>query len=291
MYSYEILTDAAADVPSESIDRYSIRIIPMSYLLGDEEKICHGRETDEEKTAFYRAEREGASVKSTQINPERYREIFEPYAKEGKNVLYVCLSGGLSQTYASSVTAAQSLKEQYPDVSIVCIDSKSASVGMGLLTEIAAKNRENGLSLSDNAADLENKKLQICHWFTVDDLEFLKRGGRVPAGLAAIGKLLRIKPIMRIAEDGTLGSFAKKMGLKPALNELTNLYSTHTTGGENEEIRIVHCDCPQIADTVEQTLQSLNPSARIIKQQMSPIIGVHVGYDVICVVHLGKRSV
>ncbi|MDD6995871.1 MAG: DegV family protein [Candidatus Borkfalkiaceae bacterium] len=289
-YDYEIVTDASADISDAAIQKYSIKFIPMRYTFGDEEKVWSGTGSEEEKHRFYLAERNGAVVKSTQINPESYREFFEPYAKEGKSVLYLCLSGGLSQTFASAVSAAKELAEVYPQSKIICIDSLSATVGLGLLTELAAKNRESGMSPEENAAKIENVKLNLCHWFTVDDLGFLKRGGRIPASLAAIGKMLHIKPIMRIGEDGKLGAIGKKIGLKFAFNELASLYSSHSSKGENEDIRIVHCDCPAFAESVKKAVLKINPSANIEIQTMSPIIGIHVGYDVVGVVHFGTRT-
>ena len=289
MNDYQIITDASADIPYETIQKYSVGFIPMRYTIGEEEKVWTGLESEEEKHRFYLAERGGVSVKSTQINPENYREFFERYAKDGKSVLYLCLSGGLSQTFASAVAAAKELSEIYPQSKIICIDSLSATVGLGLLTELAAKNRENGLSLEENAAKIEEAKLTVCHWFTVDDLGFLKRGGRIPASLAAIGKMLHIKPIMRIGEDGKLGAIGKKIGLKFALNELASLYSSHSSTIEDEEIRIVHCDCPAFAESVKKSVLKANPKANVQIQMMSPIIGIHVGYDVVGVVHFGKR--
>ena len=290
MNDYRIITDASADIAYETIQKYSIGFIPMSYTIGEEEKVWKGTESDEEKRLFYLAERNGVSVKSTQINPENYRDVFEPYAKEGRSVLYLCLSGGLSQTFTSAVTAAKELEKEYPQSKIVCIDTLSATVGIGLLAEFAAKNRENGMSLEENAAKTEEAKLSLCHWFTVDDLGFLKRGGRIPASLAAIGKMLHIKPIMRIGEDGKLGAIGKKIGLKFALNELAALYSSHSSKAEGEEIRIVHCDCPSFAESVKKSVLKLNPTANVQIQMMSPVIGIHVGYDVVGLVHFGKRA-
>lgn len=290
MNDYEIFTDASADMAAGAAEKYGVRVIPMRYTLQNEEKIWHGTENDAEKQAFYQAERRGEEVKSTQINPATYEEVFEPYLKAGKDILYLCLSGGLSQTYSSSVAAAEALKKAYPERKIVCVDSLSATVGLGLLAEHAAKNRERGLSIEENAADAESVKGSVCHWFTVNDLDFLKRGGRVPASLAALGKILHIKPILRIGEDGKLLSIGKKIGLKFALNELVSLYSAHSEKAANEEIRIVHCDCPQFAEMVEKAILKINPAAKIEICEMSPIIGIHVGYDVVGVVNIGKRA-
>lgn len=290
MNEYEIITDASADIAAGAREKYKIQVIPMLYRMNGEDKISDGAESDEERQAFYEAERRGEEVKSTQINPAAYEEKFEPYLKSGKDILYLCLSGGLSQTYASSVAAAEALKKSYPERKIACIDSLAATAGLGLLAERAAKNRERGLTLEENAAEIESAKKSVCHWFTVNDLDFLKRGGRVPASLAALGKILHIKPVLRIGEDGKLVSIGKKIGLKSALNELVSLYSAHSEKAAGEEMRIVHCDCRLFAETVETAILKINPSAKTEICAMSPIIGVHVGYDVVGVVHFGKRA-
>ena len=164
MSDYEIITDASADMAAGAREKYGIKVIPMLYLQNGEEKIADGTESEEDRAAFYEAERQGAEVKSTQINPATYEEKFEPYLKEGKDILYFCLSSGLSQTYASSVAAAEQLKKAYPERKIVCVDSLAASAGLGLLTERAAKNRADGMTIEENAADAENAKQNICHW-------------------------------------------------------------------------------------------------------------------------------
>lgn len=139
MNDYEIFTDASADMAAGAAEKYGVRVIPMRYTLQNEEKIWHGTENDAEKQAFYQAERRGEEVKSTQINPATYEEVFEPYLKAGKDILYLCLSGGLSQTYSSSLAAAEALKKAYPERKIVCVDSLSATVGPGFSPNMRRK--------------------------------------------------------------------------------------------------------------------------------------------------------
>ena len=285
---YLIFTDASADFPREFAEKEQIHVIPMSCTLGDEELICSCTASDEEIKRYYDGQREGKATHTTQISPQKYIDAFTPFVQKGESILYLSLSGGLSSTYNSSLIAAKELSEEYPNAKVVCVDSRSATIGIGFLLECAAKNRADGMSIEENAAWLEENRLRVSHWFMVDDLMHLKRGGRISPTTAIVGSALNIKPILRIEADGTLASFSKKRGAKAALSELVELYKQSTVGGKGERVIIVHSDNTEGADFLEQEVKKINPDCVLTKSMLTPIIGCHTGPGMCAIVHFCK---
>ncbi len=288
---YHLITDASADLIPEFAQEQEIYVIPMNYSLGSEEHTCLGLESTEALKKYYDAERGGEMTRTSQITPQLYEDYFRKFAEKGESLIYLSLSGGLSSTYSSSQIAAQELMEEFPGVEICCVDSRAATGGMLLLMECAAKNREEGMSIKENAAWLEENRLRVCHWFMVEDLMFLKRGGRLSGTAAVVGTALNIKPILRIENDGTLINFMKKRGNKAALNQLVELYDQASEKTEGERVCIVHADNDEAADYLEQEVKRLNPSCVINRVIMSPIIGCHTGPGLAAIVHFGKRII
>lgn len=286
--AYHIFTDASADFQPEFAKKEQIHVIPMSCSLGDEELICSCAESNEEIKRYYDGQRDGKMTRTTQISPQKYIDAFLPFVKKGESILYLSLSGGLSSTHSSSLIAAKELSDDYPYAKVVCIDSRSATIGIGLLLECAAKNRADGMSIEENAAWLEENRLKVCHWFMVDDLMHLKRGGRISPTTAIVGSALNIKPILRIEADGTLASFAKKRGAKAAMSELVELYKQNTVGGKGERVLIVHSDNTEGADFLEQEIKKINPDCVITINMLTPIIGCHTGPGMCAIVHFSK---
>lgn len=217
-------------------------------------------------------------------------DIFTPVLEEGKDILYLSLSSGLSSTYQSSCLAASQLGEKFPGRKIVCVDSLAATGGMGLLLEAAALNREQGMTVSENGKWLEENRLKVCHWFMVEDLMYLKRGGRVSAATAVVGSALNIKPVLKIEEDGTLKNFAKARGTKRALNSLVEYYAVASDKEPGERVYILHADSRDNADYLEEKVKEINPKCSVAKMMLSPIIGAHTGPGMCAVVHFGRRS-
>lgn len=286
---YHIITDAAADFDVNLARQEDLKSIPMVCTVGDEERIYDSFESEDAYKEYYNAQREGKETRTTQISPQMYIDYFRPFAERGENILYIALSSGLSNTYNSSLMAAEELAEEFPDAKIRCVDSLGATIGMGRLIEIAYDNRRNGMSLEENAKNLEDVRLSVCHWFVVDDLMFLKRGGRLPAATAAVGTLLNIKPILRIENDGTLTNFVKKRGSRMALDHLISLYDNGSEKPEGERLLIVHADNESGAEYLKEQALKINPTAVIHTRMLTPIIGCHVGPGMCAIVHLGKR--
>lgn len=287
--NYLIFTDISADIDPAFAEEHQIHFLPMNYSVGGEDRCCSAPETDEFLKVFYDGQRNGDLTQTTQISPQSYIDLFRPYLEAGNSILYLSLSSGLSNTYASSLMAVRELGELYPEVTVRSVDSLSATGGMDMLLEFAVRNRENGMSLEENARWLEENRLRVCHWFMVDDLMYLKRGGRVSAASAVMGTALDIKPILKINREGKLDTFMKKRGAKNAMKELLALYEGATEGGENELIYIIHSDVPDRAEFVANALREKNPSCRIKTRMLSPIIGAHTGPGLCAIVHMGNR--
>lgn len=289
MNNYLIYTDASADIDPRIIERYDIRFVAMNYTVGEEERLCANLESPDFMKKFYDAQREGRETHTSQVTPHTYMETFAPLLKEGKSVLYLSLSSGLTKTFDSVCLAASELAEEYKEAKVVAVDTLCATGGMGLLLEAAAENRAAGLSIDENADWLNAHRLNVAHWFMVDDLMYLKRGGRIPATTAVLGTALNIKPILKIDDEGKLVTLEKKRGYKLAIKELANKY-TATRDESKNRVYIVHGDCPDRADELEQLLKEINPQADITKMMLCPIIGAHTGPGMLAAIFFGNRS-
>lgn len=287
--SYVIFSDISADIPTDYAKENGIRFISMRYSLGEEDRVCEEIEAEEILKRFYDGQRNGDLTRTSQISPQIYMDVFTPVLEEGKDILYLALSGGLSSTYQSSCLAAGQLREQFPEREIVCVDSLAATGGMGLLLEAAVQNRKEGMALSENGKWLEENRLHVCHWFMVEDLMYLKRGGRVSAATAVVGSALNIRPILKIEEDGTLKNFAKARGTKRALNALVDYYEAASDKEPGERIYILHADSQENAEYLEEKVKQINPQCSVTKMMLSPIIGAHTGPGMCAVVHFGRR--
>ena len=240
---YLIYTDASADIDPEFLKNENIHFVPMRYMVGDEERICEALEEEAFLKKFYDAQRQGKVTQTSQITPHTYVETFEPILKEGKSILYLSLSSGLTKTFDSVCMAANELAETYTNAKVVPVDSFCATGGMGLLLECAIRNQKNGMTIEENAKWLNENKGKMTLWFMVDDLMYLKRGGRIPATTAIIGSALNIKPILEVDAEGKLITIEKKHGPKMGLKALESKYKKQRDDSYGNRVYIVHGDC------------------------------------------------
>lgn len=282
---YHIFTDASADLDPAFAAREDIRVIPMVYTVGDMTRTYAGVAKDGELEEYYDGQRKFLPSGTTQINPQNYVDAFRPYCEKGEAILYLSLSGGLSSTYQSSLMGVQELLEEFPDAKIRCVDSRSATIGIGVLAEAAAANRAAGMSLDENGDWLEDNRLRLRHWFMVEDLGFLKRGGRISPATAVVGAALNIKPILRILPDGTLQSFAKKRGPRAAMDQLVSFYRETGIHEPGERVSVVHADNPEAARYLTEQVLAVNPQAVVTQTLLTPIIGCHVGPGMCAIVN------
>lgn len=287
---YVIYTDASADILPADVGKPGIYIIPMEYTFGEETKVYMGAEPDSFMKRFYDGQRNGNLTRTSLISPQVYEERFSEALNEGHSVLYLSLSSGLSGTYNVSCIVANELKEKYKELDVVCVDTLAATAGMGLLISLAVQNREKGMSIRENADFLENTRHSLCHWFMVDDLMYLKRGGRLSSATAVIGSALGIKPILMVDKDGKLENFAKERGTKAGLKHLVELYDRTSEKKQGETVCIGHTDNDSGAEYLERAVRELNPTANIYKVMLSPIIGAHTGPGLCAIVHLGDMN-
>ena len=233
MNNYIIMTDNMADLPENYIREHELEILSLSYILDGK---TYDRNHPLEEAEFYSRMRNGSMPTTSQVNPEQAKEAFTACLNQGKDVLYIAFSSGLSGTYNSARIAAKELKEEgkFPDRKLVVLDSLSASLGEGLLVHKAVKLKEAGKSLEEVAAWVEKHKLEVCHNFTVDDLFHLHRGGRVSKATAILGTMINIKPILHVDNEGHLIAIGKVRGRKKSLTSLVERMGEQIQGFENQ---------------------------------------------------------
>lgn len=288
--TYTIFADVSIDIDRTFAEENEIRYVPMEYVLGEETFLCSAPESDEMMHHYYEKLRQKVQTHTSQIVPHHYEEVFEPYIKEGKAILYLALSGGLSDTYQSARLAASNLQEKYPDAQIEIVDSLGATGGMGLLAESAVENRKKGMSLSENADWLRRYAARIHYWFKVEDLMYLKRGGRISAATAAIGTALNIKPILCVTREGKLASIDKKRGNKQAMRNLVERFEQHFDPTVSKVVYICCSDCMEEVEKLKEMLLAKRQDLIIRTTMLSPIIGAHTGPDMIALICYGDEK-
>ena len=276
MSEYVITTDNNSDLPEKYFKDHGVGCMYLSYSM-DGKNYTHGNFLPEHE--FYEAMRNGSMPTTAQVNPENAKALLEPYLKEGKDILHIAFSSGLSGTYNSSRIAAEELMEEYPDRKIIVVDSLSASLGQGLLVWLAQQKKELGQTLEDVADWVEKNKLKMVHLFTVDDLNHLYRGGRVSRTTAIVGSMLNIKPVLHGDNEGKLTAIGKVRGRKKALQELVKLMDEKigSFGADCDTIFISHGDCEQDAQYVAAKVKEKYNIKNIIINQVGATIGAHSG--------------
>lgn len=289
MRDYCIITDSTCDLPENIVSELELQVIPMEFQIDG--KIYHnypdGREYDFHK--FYDALRTGKTSTTSQVNYQVFMDTFSPILESGKDILYIAFSSGLSGTYNGSVIAAKDLMEKYPERKVVCVDSLAASVGEGLLVYEAARKRAEGLALEELAAWVENNRLKLCHWFTVDDLNHLKRGGRVSPAVAIIGTTLGIKPVLHVDDEGHLIPVSKVRGRRKSLDALVEHMVQTCEKPEGQTVFIGHGDALEDAEYVAKLVRQKFKIKDIVINYIGPVIGSHSGPGTIALFFFGTH--
>ena len=273
---YKIITDTSANLPSELAREKDIAVIPFNYYVNGGRNTCLDTEGFDGVT-FYNAMREGAEVSTSQINPHSYIETMAPILERGEDILFVGMSSGISGAYHSAELAAQELLERFPERTIRLVDTLGASLGEGLLVLKAASEKLMGVSLDDVYKKLMDLRHRLCNIFTVDDLKYLRKGGRLSNLSFIVGTLLHIKPLLKGNEEGKIVAFAKLRGRKKALEELAAKYDEYVVHPEEQTIGIAHADCPEDAQKLIDLLKRHKPPKDVLSVCYEPVTGSHVG--------------
>ncbi len=285
MVNYEIFTDSSCDLPQEVISKYALKVMQLEVMINEEPPVLN---CEIESKAFYERLRNGANAKTSAVTPGFFEEHMRQVLDAGKDILYLGFTSGLSVTYSNGAMVCEMLKSEYPDRRILYMDTLCASVGQGLLVYHAAKLREQGKEMEEVLASIEEVKQYIHHQVTVDDLFFLKRGGRISAATAVAGTVLKFKPIIVVDEAGKLSNIGKVRGRKSSLNEL---YSRMSKTGNLDKLPYVfisHSDCLADAEYLAEMTRQDYPNVEVIISDIGPVIGAHTGPGAIAFCHLGK---
>ena len=285
--SYQIITDSCCDFTDAQYKEFDVSCAPLTVMYNGE---SHSNFSDPVAVkAFYDELRGGIMASTSAVNPDGWASVMEPALKAGQDVLVLAFSSGLSTTYQSAVIAAKELREVYPERTINVVDTLCAALGQGLLIWHACRKRDAGMTIEELTAWVEENKLHLCHWVTVDDLSHLKRGGRISATTAIVGTMLNIKPIIHVDNDGHLINTAKVRGRKAAIDYLAKKFGETSQGYDNETVFIAHGDCPEDAAALEAQLRENYGVQNVITGYVGPVIGAHTGPGVLVVFFMGKN--
>jgi len=286
MSSYKIITDSCCDLSVDKLKELDVATVSLSFLFRGSPR--RDAVTDEIKE-IYDAMRNGESAATSAANPEDWSKVIEPVLTAGQDALVITFSSGLSTTYQSAVIAANDLLEKYPERKINVVDSLCASLGQGLLVWYACDKRDEGLSLDELTQWVENNKLSLCQWFTVDDLYFLKRGGRINAATALVGTMLKIKPVLHVDENGKLISVAKSRGRKASIDALVEKMAQLSIAGKNDRITICHGDCLEDAEYLASQVKEKLGAKEVYIGYTGAVIGSHSGPGTLALFFLGNQ--
>lgn len=287
--NYVILTDSSCDLPAELAQQLEIAVLSLTLTLGGKEyaNYLDGREIG--FSQFYDRIRQGETATTSAANVEGYCSMMEPFLREGQDILLLVFSSGLSSTYQAAAMAVEELSAQYPERKLAAVDTRCASMGQGLLVYLAAKKRAEGKTMEEVRAWAEEERFHLCHWFTVDDLMYLKRGGRLNAATALVGTALGIKPVLHIDDDGHLINVGKARGRRGALTALVDRMAELAVDPEKNPVFISHGDCLDDAKMVEKLVKQRLGVKEVVISYVGPVIGAHTGPGVVALFFLGRE--
>jgi DegV family protein with EDD domain len=286
MANYRIITDSCCDLTEELIRKLDITVVPLNMLFRG---AVRADSVGDDIKEVYDALRAGEAASTSAANPDHWASYMEPALAAGEDVLVMSFSSGLSTTYQSAVIAAGDLAEKYPDRKIKVVDTLCASLGEGLLVYYTCQKRNEGMDLDTLVQWVENNKLNLCHWFTVDDLMYLKRGGRVSAATALVGTVLQIKPVLHVDNEGHLINVSKARGRKAAIEALAKKMGETAIPGANDLVYICHGDCIEDARHLANIVKEKYGVKEVFIGYTGAIIGSHSGPGTLALFYLGEH--
>ena len=289
MSEYVIVTDSSSDLSETMAREIGVEVLPMAFTMGGKTYHNYPDNREMDPKDFYQELREGGMATTSAVNVSDYTQMVEPILKEGKDVLILVFSSGLSSTYQSSVLAVEELREKYPDRKIFTVDTLCASLGQGLLVWHAAQLQKAGKSIEEVRDWTEENKLHLCHWFTVDDLHFLKRGGRVSPATAMVGTMLSIKPVMHVDDEGHLVKVGTARGRNASLRALVDHMAETAIEPAGQTVFISHGDCAGDAEKVAADVKARFGVETVLVNYVGPVIGAHSGPGTVALFFLGRK--
>lgn len=288
MAPYQIVTDATADCSPQWLRMLPpIVVLPMQVEIGGKE-YTYGPGGNISVEQFYTLQKAGNGATTSQITPMDYYQWFEPVLRAGQDILYLCFSSGMSGTFQSALVCAKDLEEKYPERRIICLDTLCASVGEGFLVCEAASRQAQGYTLDELAHWVIRHRLEVCHWFTVDVFDHLRRGGRVSAGAAVLGTALQIKPLLHVSTEGKLAIVEKPRGRKQAIAAQLARMEQGWTPAMGNRVVVGHGACPEGAQALREAIRKKFPKAQVLTADIGPIIGAHTGPGMLALIYWGS---
>jgi len=288
MRDYMIVTDSTSDLPQQLAEDMELTILPLTFVVGEDSYHNYLDERELPIKTFYQRVAAGESVSTSQISTNEYLTAFRAILNQGKDIIYLGLSSGLSATMEGSLFARDQLQAEYPEAKVYCVDSLSASVGQGLLASLMVQQKKAGLDIDSLYEWAQANRTKVCHWFTVNDLMHLYRHGRCSGAAAFAGSLLHIQPVLHVDNEGRLIPMEKVRNAKKALEALVEKMAATVENPEEQVIFIAHGDNPEGAQYVEKLIRERWQVRDVVISYIGPVIGAHTSYGAVALVFLGS---
>ena len=290
MSDFIILTDSSADLSGEMAQAADVQVLPLTFTIGGADYHNYPDNREMDPHLFYQRLRAGEVATTAAVNMNQYVEAIEPLLQAGRDVLVLAFSSGLSATFQSSKLAVEELSEKYPERKLYTVDTLCASLGQGLLVWYAAQERKKGRTIEEVRDWAEANKLSLCHQFTVDDLHFLKRGGRISATTAVVGSMLQIKPVLHVDDEGHLILMSKERGRDASLKALVGkMKETALSNVRDQMVFISHGDAKEDAEKTAQYVKDQLGVQKVMIHNIGTVIGSHSGPGTIALFFMGTH--
>ena len=289
MAEYTIITDSSCDLPDNVAAELELKVVPLSLTMEGKQYLNTTDERGIPDQELYARLRAGAMAKTSAANAGSFVAVMEPELQAGRDVLYIGFSSALSATCSVGANVGRELMERYPERKVYTVDSLCASLGQGLFVYLLAQKKREGMELEALRDYAEDLKLHICHWFTVEDLQFLRRGGRVSAAAAVIGSILSIKPVMHVDNEGMLIPVSKVRGRKASLRAIADKVKETMLDRPDQTLFISHGDCEEDARLIAEMIKERTGLELNVLNYVGPVIGSHSGPGTIAVFFIGKE--
>ena len=289
MRDYVIMTDSCCDLTDQMARDLELEVLPLTMHMDGQDYPNDLAGTAISNQEFYKRIRAGKLATTSAVNVGQFQDAMRRVLESGRDIVCVCFSSALSTTYQSAVIAAEDLRAEFPEAEIHVVDSLSASLGQGLLLYLAVEQKRKGLTAAELAKWVEDNRLTVCHWFTVDDLNFLKRGGRVSATTALLGTMLSIKPIMHTSDEGKLVPVSKVRGRKASLKALIDKIAELGIEPSEQVMFICHADCEVEARAVAEEMKARYGVKEVYINYIGPVIGSHTGPNTMGIFFVGTK--